>query len=331
MSAPVLGEIRPFTFQPYYGSNSGPTWVPCDGRTLQIQQFKGLYSLIGITYGGNGTTTFAIPDLRGRTPIGVGQDSFGNIYTLGQQGGAETVALALNQMPAHNHMVSIQTTTGTIGVVDFVLKTVVNSVELARIPYSCGPVVTDISPVFGSGAGGTTVTINGNNFGPSSTVLFGTTSLTPAQTPTLTQIIVTSPVGTRVVPVYVVNQGQQSASGDSLPQFSYAPILLDVEPQVGPADGSIPVTLTGNNFTNDSVVKFVAATNPQATITSLTDSTITVTPPANPVGTQAYVSVTTQGGVSDWYLYIVALALPRYNLKPVPREPPLRSAGLDLR
>jgi microcystin-dependent protein len=78
-------------------------FVLCDGRLLPIQQFAALYSLIGTIYGGDGTTTFAVPDLRGRLPVGAGQGPGLSNHPLGAQFGAETATLTLNQIPAHSH------------------------------------------------------------------------------------------------------------------------------------------------------------------------------------------------------------------------------------
>jgi microcystin-dependent protein len=96
MSNRFLGEIRMVAF------NFAPKgWASCDGQILSIQQNTALFSLLGTTFGGNGQTTFALPDLRGRAPLHPSQS-----IALGQVGGAETNTLAINQMPAHNHAVS---------------------------------------------------------------------------------------------------------------------------------------------------------------------------------------------------------------------------------
>ncbi len=88
---PFLGEIHLFSFAfPVKG------WALCNGQILPIAQNQALFSLLGTTYGGNGQTTFALPDLRGRMPIH-------NLPTLGEAGGAEAVTLSLAQMPAHTH------------------------------------------------------------------------------------------------------------------------------------------------------------------------------------------------------------------------------------
>ena len=84
-------------------------WALCQGQTLNISQHQALFSLLGTTYGGNGTTTFALPNLAGRVIIGVGQGAGTSNYQLGQAGGVETVALSANQLPAHNHSIPANT------------------------------------------------------------------------------------------------------------------------------------------------------------------------------------------------------------------------------
>lgn len=97
MSEPFLGEIR------IVGFNFPPKgWATCDGQLLPINQNQSLYSLLGTSYGGDGRTTFALPDLRGRTPIHEGR-SVGSSFVLGQRGGQETHALTSAEMPAHTH------------------------------------------------------------------------------------------------------------------------------------------------------------------------------------------------------------------------------------
>lgn len=87
-------------------------WLDCNGQLLQIIQYQALYSLLGITYGGDGRTTFALPDLRGRVPVCMGQGTGLSTYTQGQKGGVETVALTTAQMPAHTHGVAVSTAAG---------------------------------------------------------------------------------------------------------------------------------------------------------------------------------------------------------------------------
>lgn len=98
---PFIGQI---IFVPYSFSPSG--WHDCDGSLLSIAENEALFSLIGTTYGGNGTTTFALPDARGRVIIDDGQSGGLSPYTIGQTGGTETVTLTLNQIPSHNHTIN---------------------------------------------------------------------------------------------------------------------------------------------------------------------------------------------------------------------------------
>jgi microcystin-dependent protein len=98
MSEPFIATIIMF------GGNFAPRgWAFCNGQLLSIAQNTALFSLLGTTYGGNGQTTFALPDLRGRVPIHPGQGPGLSSYTLGQQAGTESVTLTPNQMPAHTH------------------------------------------------------------------------------------------------------------------------------------------------------------------------------------------------------------------------------------
>lgn len=91
--------------------NFNPTgWAFCQGQLLAISQNTALFSLLGTTFGGNGQTTFALPDFRGRVPVGTGQGPGTSNYTLGQTGGSENVTLTINQMPAHTHSVSVTVT-----------------------------------------------------------------------------------------------------------------------------------------------------------------------------------------------------------------------------
>lgn len=91
-----VGEIKLFSFA---GVPNG--WALCNGQLLQINTNQALYSLLGTTYGGDGIRTFALPDLRGRVPVHVG-----NGVTIGQKAGQETHMLTLNEMPKHNHTVT---------------------------------------------------------------------------------------------------------------------------------------------------------------------------------------------------------------------------------
>ncbi len=107
MSEPFIGEIRMF------GGNFPPRgWQFCQGQLLSIAQNTALFSILGTTYGGNGQTTFALPDLRGRYPMQPGQGPGLSPRTLGEQGGSETVTLISTQMPAHNHSLNVSSQQG---------------------------------------------------------------------------------------------------------------------------------------------------------------------------------------------------------------------------
>src|SRR3954464_14815480 len=97
---PFLGEIclYPYNFAPR-------GWAFCSGQILPIAQNTALFSLLGTTFGGNGQTTFALPDMRSRVPIHAGQGPGLSNYDLGQSGGTESVTLTVNELAAHNHMV----------------------------------------------------------------------------------------------------------------------------------------------------------------------------------------------------------------------------------
>jgi len=98
---PYVGEIHLFAYD-----QSDPTvWIPCDGQLLSIAENQPLFSLLGTTFGGNGFTDFAVPDLRGRVPIHPGQG-----FTLGESGGEERHALTVAEMPAHTHVLNVSTT-----------------------------------------------------------------------------------------------------------------------------------------------------------------------------------------------------------------------------
>ncbi|MFJ7648510.1 phage tail protein [Lysinibacillus sp. NPDC097279] len=100
---PFVGEIRLFSF-----GRVPRGWALCNGQILSINTNQALFSLLGTTYGGDGRTTFALPDLRGRVPVHVG-----NSVALGQKAGQETHALTSNEMPAHTHVVTASSESAT--------------------------------------------------------------------------------------------------------------------------------------------------------------------------------------------------------------------------
>lgn len=108
MSQPYVGEIR------LVGFNFAPVgWAFCDGSLQAIDQNPALFQLLGTTYGGDGQTTFALPDLRGRAPIHMGQGNGLTNRVIGQRLGEESVTLTNTQMPNHSHSVAVLSTTGT--------------------------------------------------------------------------------------------------------------------------------------------------------------------------------------------------------------------------
>ncbi len=100
MSQPYVGEIRMFA-----GNFAPAGWMFCEGQLLPISEYETLFNLIGTTYGGDGQSTFQLPDLRGRLPI-----HQGNGFTLAETGGVETVTLTASQIPAHTHPLLVSTT-----------------------------------------------------------------------------------------------------------------------------------------------------------------------------------------------------------------------------
>jgi microcystin-dependent protein len=96
MPEPFLGEIRIMSF-----GFAPKGWALCNGQLLAINQNQGLFSVIGTTYGGNGQTTFALPDLRGRVPIHMGAS-----FIRGQTGGEQSHTLTISEMPSHHHTLS---------------------------------------------------------------------------------------------------------------------------------------------------------------------------------------------------------------------------------
>ena len=98
MADPFVAEIRifPFNFAPH-------GWAWCDGQLMPLSQNTALFSLLGTTYGGNGKSNFALPDLQGRAPMHPGQGPGLSLHDLGETGGSETVSLLESEIPAHTH------------------------------------------------------------------------------------------------------------------------------------------------------------------------------------------------------------------------------------
>jgi len=107
MADPFVAEIRifPFNFAP-------KGWAWCDGQLMPLSQNTALFSLLGTTYGGDGKSTFALPDLQGRAPMHPGQGPGLSLHDLGETGGSETVTLLESEIPAHSHAISVSQADG---------------------------------------------------------------------------------------------------------------------------------------------------------------------------------------------------------------------------
>ncbi len=130
-----IGEIRwvPFNFAPR-------GWALCDGQLLPIAQHTALFSLLGTTYGGDGRTTFQLPDLRGRAAVHAGQGPGLTQRRLGEKGGAEQVTLTGAQMPSHRHSIQVAPTPGVAGQPT---QAILGSSFSRAAPTSAAPVMSD--------------------------------------------------------------------------------------------------------------------------------------------------------------------------------------------
>ncbi len=109
MADPFLGEIRMVGWN--FAANG---WALCNGQLMSISQNNALFALLGTTYGGDGVSTFALPNLQGRVPIHQGAGVGLSPYVMGEAAGNEAVTLLVNQMPQHNHMVAVNNQAGSV-------------------------------------------------------------------------------------------------------------------------------------------------------------------------------------------------------------------------
>lgn len=149
MSEPYTGEVRLFggTFAPY-------GWLDCDGRLYNIADYDTLYALIGTAYGGDGETTFGVPDLRGRVPLHIGPRPGGSNYALGQIGGTEQITLQSPQMPAHTHLANAAATGQVASPANAIFATVQSDQQGVRIYSTNTTTTTQLNPASVSAAGG---------------------------------------------------------------------------------------------------------------------------------------------------------------------------------
>src|ERR1700733_2299443 len=106
---PFLGEIRMVGWN--FAANG---WALCNGQLMSISQNTALFSLLGTYYGGDGVSTFALPNLQGRVPLHQGNGLGLSPYTIGQSAGSENIPLLANQMPTHNHLMGVSTSSGSV-------------------------------------------------------------------------------------------------------------------------------------------------------------------------------------------------------------------------
>jgi microcystin-dependent protein len=152
MATPFVGQIISAGF------NFAPVgWFFCDGSLKPINQYDVLYNLIGTTYGGDGVNTFAVPDLRGRVPLCIGQGAGQPAYVLGERSGSESVTLLANQVGAHNHALMASANTGTSNTPSSTMALAGNSLTQipTYLPGSPAPTLTALaSNAIGPSTGG---------------------------------------------------------------------------------------------------------------------------------------------------------------------------------
>jgi microcystin-dependent protein len=163
MSQAFLGEVRAFGF------NFAPlNWAWCNGQILAIQQNSALFSLLGTNYGGNGTSTFGLPNVQDRIVVGAGTSALGTAYAVGQSGGSTTITIGQQALPAHTHAFSTATVRfpgdGAVPGPKVVLATGVGCTQY--VPASPAPTAVAMSPSALAPGGGANSPAPHNNMAP---------------------------------------------------------------------------------------------------------------------------------------------------------------------
>jgi microcystin-dependent protein len=140
MAQPYVGEVRMFA-----GNFAPAGWMFCEGQLLPISENETLFQLIGTTYGGDGESTFALPELRGRIPI-----HQGNGFILAETGGAEEITLTTQQITTHNHAFIATNATGTSPNAGGNIAAAAGNIDLYRQTAANTPMAQNIGPVGGS-------------------------------------------------------------------------------------------------------------------------------------------------------------------------------------
>lgn len=158
-----LGMIKAFA-----GNFVPRGYMACNGQLIGIQQYSALFALLGTTYGGNGQSTFGLPDLRGRAMIGTGQGSgLPTNHVLGEMIGTETTSITINNMPSHNHVAASTLTLKVSNEEANTAVPVTNSALAAIIDRNATPILgytsSDPNIALGGGSVATTVGVNGGN------------------------------------------------------------------------------------------------------------------------------------------------------------------------
>ena len=141
MAQPYVGEIRMF------GGNFAPAgWLFCNGQLLPISENETLFQLIGTTYGGDGQSTFALPNLQSRAPVHMGNGSDGQICQLAQQAGTESVTLTVQQIPVHTHPMIASNAASTLAPTNALLTVPTSSQQGANIYHNAPGAMVPLHP-----------------------------------------------------------------------------------------------------------------------------------------------------------------------------------------